>query len=578
MRARILVPVIAVVAIVQVALVFGVWALLQPVPRPAPEAPVTTVAPSPAAERLTEALAAAAFRAVITADYASLSDVVRRAAGWPEIAFVSVEDSEGRILAHTDAARVGRTVKDAGPERAADGSPVTEFTAPMSASARAPGAPSPGRVRLGWRGETPGPALVPVAEPAVPSTWPLLAMLGAALALAVPVGLGAVKLAIREPESTGPAITDLRQIRTLKQAKWALARSLRELEAARQESSERGMEARRLRDDVVVRDEQLAQTRGEFQDRVIELEALRAGFGQEREQFAEELTRLSTQLMRANRDSESAEAQLTSMREDLGRVRGDLEQTRAALPSHEYVVPTGVALPREIVEDELKQLYARAVAYISYAVRGSLTNILGWARLLIREVDGPLTEGQRAGVLTIHDSGSRLLGLVNDLVDLARIDAKTLDLHTESVDVPSLVREVAQAGAERLRRKPEDIGVECPSTLPPVRGDRQRLRQILLTLLAELPGAGSVRMSVGILGEAIALRLEHPETALSEAALEELFDPFAPLDPSSPVHEDGGRLRLALARALTTLCGGTLSAESLPGSGVTFTLTLPTVS
>jgi uncharacterized protein YbjT (DUF2867 family) len=85
-----------------------------------------------------------------------------------------------------------------------------------------------------------------------------------------------------------------------------------------------------------------------------------------------------------------------------------------------------------------------------------------------------------------------------------------------------------------------------------------------------LHGTGLVGQTVGIAGEAIALRLEHPETSLSEAVLEELFDPFAPLDPSSPVHEDGGRLRLALARALTTLCGGTLSVESGAGSGVTW--------
>jgi signal transduction histidine kinase len=571
MKVRNLASVIAVVAIVQAALVFGVWSLTRPAPPPAAEAPVATAPPSPAAERLTEALAASAFRAVITADYASLSDVIRRAASWPEIAFVSVEDSEGRILAHTDAARVGRTSKEAGPERVADGLPFTEFTAPMSANARATGAPSPGRVRLGWRGEAAITASASAPEPTAAGTWPLLALLAAAVVLAVPVGFGIVKLVGREPDSAGPAITDLRQIRTLKQAKWALARSLRELEAARQESAERGMEARRLRDDVVARDEQLGHTRSESQDRIIELEALRAGFGQEREQFAEELTRLSTQLMRANRDSETVEAQLVTM-------RGDLEQARAALEGAQTVAPAGGAVPRELLEDELKQLYGRAIAYISYAVRGSLTNVLGWARLLLREVDGPLTEEQRAGVSTIHESGSRLLGLVNDLVDLARIDAKTLDLHMESVDVPSLVREVTQAGAERLRRKPEDIGVECPSTLPPVRGDRQRLRQILLTLLAEPPGAGPVRMTVGIAGEAIALRLEHPETSLSEAALEELFDPFAPLDPSSPVHEDGGRLRLALARALTTLCGGTLSVESGAGAGVTFTLTLPTVS
>jgi signal transduction histidine kinase len=570
---RTLVPVIAVVALVQAGLVLGAWWLSRAAAPPAAEAPAATPAAPPlaAAERLTEALAASAFRAVITADYASLSEVVRRAAAWPEIAFVSVEDSEGRILAHTDAARVGRSVKEAGPERISDGQPVTEFTAPMNANARATGAPSPGRVRLGWRGDTAVAMATPAVEPPAAGAWPWLGLLAGAIALAVPVGFGVVKLVGREPDAIGPAITDLRQIRTLKQAKWALARSLRELESARQESSERGLEARRLRDDVVARDEQLGQTRSEFQDRVIELEALRAGFGQEREQFADELTRLSTQLMRANRDSETVEAQLTTLREEL-------ERAHATLESAQSVATEGATVPRELLEDELKQLYARAIAYISYAVRGSLTNVLGWARLLLREVDGPLSEGQRAGVLTIHESGTRLLGLVNDLVDLARIDAKTLDLHTESVDVPSLVREVTQAGAERLRRKPEDIGVECPSTLPPVRGDRQRLRQILLTLLAEPPGTGPVRMSVWIAGEAIALSLEHPETSLSEAALGELFDPFAPLDPSSPVHEDGGRLRLALARALTTLSGGTLSVESRPGAGVTFSLTLPTVS
>src|SRR5262245_794965 len=149
MRARSLVAVIVVIALAQVALALGLWTLFRP-PVQVVEPPVAP-APSTAPQRLAEALAATAFRAVITADYASLGEVVRRASAWPETAFLSVEDSEGRILAHTDGTRVGKSLKEAGPERVSDEPPVSEYSAAMAGQVKGGSAASPGRVRLGWR-------------------------------------------------------------------------------------------------------------------------------------------------------------------------------------------------------------------------------------------------------------------------------------------------------------------------------------------------------------------------------------------------------------------------------------------
>jgi signal transduction histidine kinase len=831
MRVRAIVTVIAVVALAQVGLAFLVWrASGGSAPSSVIEGAVRSDEGGLAAmERVGDLLATSAFRAVITADNAALNALVKRSAFWPEVAFVSVEGADGKVLAHTDPRRVGRAVTDVPSERP-DG--LHELVVPMSSGTRTAGVPetSPGQVRVGY-------LVVPRAAPgATPGErpYPLAAILGLAAAVAIPVGFGVLKVAGRALHGPDASPIDLRHVRTLKQAKWMASRAMRETESIRRELGEREEELDRLREELATASSELADTRdvladreargrelgdelaagasalaaarvelgertadvdrareslgrtadqleaaravvegqaadgerlqgelatasgqlsdtrrqleaqaaethriaddlaraavelatrraeleerghevdrlreerarastelaeaqerlqaratevgrlnedlalfaddlaearraldergteagrlseelasstqeltetraalgergaeldqlreglarsdaeldgaratleeraaevrrlgeelafsgdqlvhlrAELEARGAEVDQLRTGFSQERQQFAEELTRLSAQLIEVNRDTEALEAELVHQRAELDRARAgldrtraDLEQARGELDEARAALAAPPIIPRDLIEQELKQLHSRAVACMSYAVRGSLTNVLGFSRLLLREVEGPLNETQKSGLLTIYEAGHQLLNFVNDLVDLARVDAKTLELREETIDVPTLVREVAATGADLLHRKPAEIAVECPATLPSIRGDRKRLKQILLTLMQQPRPNGAIAIDARADGGSIAIRLAHPETALPPETLAGLFDPLTLLDPAFPVDDDGGRLRLSLARSLATLSGGALTVEGGEGAGTTFTLRLP---
>jgi signal transduction histidine kinase len=522
MKLRVTLPVVAVVAAGHVVLALVLWSVLSARAAAAPPAPAGV-----AAERMAEVMAGAAFRAVITADVAALSELVRRAGAWPEVAYVSVEDADGRVLAHTDPARVG----EVGPGGAGRPDAVREVTAPLGG---ATAGVSAGLVRLGHAAPRSAGALAGGA---------LMLALAAAVAavLAVPVGLVARHVAARG-EAGREDDGDLRHVRTVRQARFLVARHQREVDAVRRALADREAEVQRVRDNAALAESQLELAREELRARTAELTA---GFDQERQQFAEELTRLSTQLIRANQDADGLGAEVQRLRE-----------------------------AAEAMEREARVQHARFVAYVCYAARAALTPVLGFSRLLLRESDGPLAEGQRGAAAGIHQAGARLLAMTDDLVDLARVEARALPLAQDLVDVGDLLPAVAAAGAERLGGKPDDVVVECAADLPPVRADRRRLEQILLTLVLEPPQNGAVALRAHGEGDAVAIVAAHPETTIPDETLGSLFEPFASLDPGAT--DDGGRrLRLALARSLAGLAGGSLTVESSAEAGTRFTLRLP---
>lgn len=210
-------------------------------------------------------------------------------------------------------------------------------------------------------------------------------------------------------------------------------------------------------------------------------------------------------------------------------------------------------------------------------IRGSLTSVLGFSRLLQRDIGAPLTEHQRTSVHHIHEAGAHLLRIVNDLSDLTQLEATAVEARDEIVDVAAVVREVAASGATVLTRDPAAIIVETPPPLPPVRGNSGRLTQLLLALMqspARIPG-GPVELSTRADNESVTVIVTHHGTSLSAQDLPSLFDPFAPIDATSTLQDDGRRLRLALARALATAIGGSIEVDGQSGGGLTFTLRMP---
>jgi signal transduction histidine kinase len=238
---------------------------------------------------------------------------------------------------------------------------------------------------------------------------------------------------------------------------------------------------------------------------------------------------------------------------------------------------TNAATPRTglsgLVDRETQHLYGSAVASVCLEVRRALNGILGYSRLLLRGVEGPLNRHQQEDVQIIEAAGDRLLTFVNDLDDLCHAAARTLPLRMDAVDVEAALREAAQTGAERLRRPPTDFRVQTEPGLPAILADRGRLAQILATLIeyGATRAGGEVTLSARPRQDLVAVSVAHPAVDAGESASR--LDPLA-----SDGDEDATRVRLALARELASLGGGELIVEKGESAGTVFTLTVPVLS
>jgi signal transduction histidine kinase len=247
------------------------------------------------------------------------------------------------------------------------------------------------------------------------------------------------------------------------------------------------------------------------------------------------------------------------------------------------VVPSFGASPA--VADSLQAAPAPAtpvsieeLASLSHEFRTPLNGVLGLARLL---ESTPLTGEQRSYVDALRESGEHLLGLVNQLLDFARLGASTVEIQTGDVSLENLLRGVCELTAPRATGKGLEIGWWIAPRLGRIRGDEGRLRQILLNyvanaikftgeggvLVSAVPaGPGRIRLSVGDTGPGVA-----------EAERERIFEPFVQTDPRvDGVNLGGAGLGLAIVRHVAVNHSGTVEVESRLGEGSTFRLRLPT--
>lgn len=218
------------------------------------------------------------------------------------------------------------------------------------------------------------------------------------------------------------------------------------------------------------------------------------------------------------------------------------------------------------------------LADLGHELRTPLTGVLGMTELLLKE---PLTAGQRQRAETVLRAGQHLLRLVNDTLDLARIESGRLLLHDEGFDLSDAVADAVQM----LRPTAEAKGVEFRVTLAPglpprVRGDQARLKQILLNLggnAVKFTDRGHVELGVAPLPEG-GLRIDVEDTGIGLDAEQQqrLFRRFAQADGADTQLRYGGTgLGLAISRELARAMGGDLELESRRGAGSRFTVRLP---
>jgi len=218
------------------------------------------------------------------------------------------------------------------------------------------------------------------------------------------------------------------------------------------------------------------------------------------------------------------------------------------------------------------------LATMSHEIRTPLNGVLGMTQALA--ADPTLTQSQRARLQTIRESGEALLSILNDILDLSKIEAGKLELESIAFDIEEILQN-AQASFKTLAAQK---GLKLKLSIEPAAkgfylGDPMRVRQVLFNLISnavKFTEEGEVRLTVAR-GERGALRLGVADTGVGIAAdqLERIFGKFEQADASSTRRYGGTGLGLAICRELCALMGGTIEAESEPGQGTRFVITLP---
>jgi PAS domain S-box-containing protein len=245
------------------------------------------------------------------------------------------------------------------------------------------------------------------------------------------------------------------------------------------------------------------------------------------------------------------------------------------------------ALQRETAERllEVDRLKTQFLANMSHELRTPLNSIIGFSRVILKGIDGPINDLQRQDLGSIYNSGQHLLGLINDILDLSRIEAGKMELSFEPVHLPEIFEGVLATTRGLIKDKPIEIVRDYPLDLPAVRGDSTRLRQVLLNLLsnaAKFTDRGRITLAAGATVDetgrpAVEIRVADTGQGIPPADMSKLFERFSQVD-GSPTRKVGGTgLGLNISRHLVELHGGRIWAEStgVAGQGATFVLVLP---
>ena len=220
------------------------------------------------------------------------------------------------------------------------------------------------------------------------------------------------------------------------------------------------------------------------------------------------------------------------------------------------------------------------LAMMSHELRTPLAGILGFSEILLDGTRGPLNEKQMVGVQVIQSSGTHLLNLINDILDVTKIESGNFELYPESVDVLE-ISEASLALIQQLAHK-KSIAVGF-STLPFARinADPQRLKQILINLLSNAikftPSQGSVKLEITPEAAAGRMRFSITDTGIgiSPEDLPKLFMPFVQLDSKLSRQFNGTGLGLSLVKKLVEMHGGNVDVQSEVGCGSCFSFSLP---
>jgi PAS domain S-box-containing protein len=235
---------------------------------------------------------------------------------------------------------------------------------------------------------------------------------------------------------------------------------------------------------------------------------------------------------------------------------------------------------QHIALEQASALKSQFLANMSHEFRTPLNAILGYTHMLLNGVTGPVVDTQRKSLTRIDSNSRHLLALINDILDITRIEAGRMPLNLTTFRIPQLVDEVMSELEPIIKRSNLAVRSSMPRTLPTLKSDRQKVKQIVLNLLSnalKFTPAGSVTIGAAYDGKGKSVGISVTDTGVGIRLEDQakVFEDFRQLD-SSPARGYGGTgLGLSICRRLAQMLGGSIDLQSQPGQGSIFTLRLP---
>jgi signal transduction histidine kinase len=218
---------------------------------------------------------------------------------------------------------------------------------------------------------------------------------------------------------------------------------------------------------------------------------------------------------------------------------------------------------------------------MSHELRTPLNAIIGLTEMMVANAARFGTDKAAEPLNRVHRAGTHLLGLINQVLDLSKIEAGKLELNPESVSVAPLVEEVIGTAGQLAEQNKNRLVVDCQDDLAPITADPMRLRQILLNLLSnacKFTRQGEVALRVRRVvdgGDWVEFAVSDTGIGMTTEQLGRLFEEFSQAEASTARHYGGTGLGLAITRKLARMMGGDVTVASEPGKGSVFTVRLP---
>ena len=227
---------------------------------------------------------------------------------------------------------------------------------------------------------------------------------------------------------------------------------------------------------------------------------------------------------------------------------------------------------------EIDKLKTQFLANMSHELRTPLNSIIGFSRVILKGIDGPLTELQKADLTSIHNSGHHLLGLINNILDLSKIEAGRMELNFEAVEIEPVVKTVMSTAVALVKDKPVELIRQLAPDLPTIQADPTRLRQIILNLVSnacKFTEQGTVTLRVHADQDRVVFSVIDTGIGIPEDQMSHIFEEFTQVDGSTTRKVGGTGLGLPISRHFVELHGGQIWVTSTPGEGSTFSFSIP---